>query len=105
MAECPNTPLRKRLNRIPAKQKYKVEYSWPVLQKSKKRVEPILTSDTVSGLYDCRKHVEAARRGQAAGKACYKIDTFFSKGTEFATINAEMLFTSFLIEHNILILH
>ena len=37
MTECPNMARRKKLKGIPAKQKYKVEYShkWPILHKSK----------------------------------------------------------------------
>ena len=112
MAECPNTPPQKKLNEIPAKQKCKVEYShkWPVLQKSKISGNHVYCETCQadinighSGLYDCRKHIESTWHVQAAGKACSKtkIDTFFSKDTEFATINAETLFTSFLIEHNI----
>ena len=110
MAECLNTPPQKKLKGIPAKQKYKMEYShkWPVLQKSKFSGSHVYwqmcradINIRLSGLYDCQKHVESAWHVQAAGKACSKIDTFFSKDTEFVTINAETLFTSFLIEHNI----
>ena len=53
-----------------------------------------------NGLYDCQKHVESAWHVQATDKTCSTIDTIFSKGTVFSTINAETLFTSF-IEHNI----
>ena len=110
MAECPNTPPRKKLKGIPTKQKYKVEYAhkWPVLQKSKisgNHVYCQMCRANInighSGLYDCRKHIESMRHVHTTGKACSKINTFFSKDTKFATINAEMLFTSFLIEHNI----
>ena len=102
MAECSNTPPQKKLKGIPAKQKYKVEYShkWPVLQKSKISGNHVYcqtcradVSIGHSGLYDCRKQIESTWHVHAAGKACSKnkIDTFFSKDTEFATINVETL--------------
>ena len=52
-----------------------------------KRVEPILTLDTVA--VDCttvENMLISARHIQAAGKACSKIDSFFSKDTKFATV-------------------
>ena len=57
-----------------------------------KRVEPILTLDTV-GCMTVKHTLSLNQRS--------KIDTFFSKDTKFATVNAETLFTSYLIEHNI----
>ena len=86
--ECLNMPLRKKLKGIPAKQKYKVEYShkWPVLQKSKIIGNHIYCQTYQadinighSGLYDGQNYVESARHTQATGKACSKIDIFFSK--------------------------
>lgn len=93
-------------------QKYRDGYTkeWPCLVPSKISENHVFcevcSCDFVvahGGRDDCRRHVESKKhKDHGKVQSVHKpISSFFVKSNENETTNAEMLFTSFLVEHNI----
>lgn len=93
-------------------QKYKQEYSlkYPVITSS--RVSASHAFCTVcrldfgvahGGAYDCTKHVNGTAHKLKANVAAQstKITSFMCESREYDVINAEVMFTNFIIEHNL----
>ncbi|KAJ8049985.1 Zinc finger BED domain-containing protein 5 [Holothuria leucospilota] len=93
-------------------QKYKDAYSaeWPVIRKSQKGdTYAFCTSCTMDfsvshgGRNDCLKHVstDRHRRNSASITSNSKILDFVTRESQFEVINAEVLFSNFIVEHNL----
>ncbi len=55
------------------------------------------------GVNDCTKHMASAGHKQKAGvlSSTSKITTFMSTNSELGTTKAEVMFTNFIVEHNL----
>ena len=94
-------------------QKYRREYSneWPVLTKSAVSEKHVLCTAcnlnflvSHGGRSDCWKHIQTeGHRKKSAAVGSSTLKNFFpsSSNSDNAVINAEVLFTNFIVEHNI----
>ena len=95
-------------------QKYKQDYSseWPVLKASSASITSAFStlcrvdfSVAHGGRSDCQRHVSTKKHQDfvaASEKNTHKqISGYFTQQKDTSTINAEVLFTEFLIEHNV----
>lgn len=95
------------------KQRFRPEYTheWPVLVRSKLSdfhvyctVCKIDRDVSHGGRDDCRRHVEGSGHIQRAKSISSHVGTktnLFSKSYDYKVIEAETLFTNFLVEHNV----
>ena len=114
MAE-PARKRRKVTSKSGSNQRFKQEYStqWPVLVRGSTKHHALCTlcksefSVAHSGKYDCERHVEGAYHQHLADQQeahVGTIDSLFSaqrKKADYSVINAEVLFSDFLVEHNV----
>lgn len=104
---------RPKAKKVKVQQRYRVEYSqtWPCLIASQLSDYHVFCSVCRSdfsiahgGRDDCRRHIESKKHETYAKSATglKNLKDFFPKKTEGNEVtNAEMLFTSFLVEHNL----
>lgn len=107
--EEPDSPKAKKRKACVSNQKYRTEYTdkWPVIVKSRRGENYVYCcvcrvdfSIKHSGMYDISRHVECQRH-KSLSSSSQDIKSFFTKQNDDGPIRAEVLFTSFLIEHNI----
>jgi len=106
-----STPQKKRKRIAVSVQKFKPEYTKQFAFIKKSRLgETHAFCDACSadfsvahaGLFDVKKHITTDKHKRyEESRSVPKISTFFTADKDLQVIRAEILFTSFLIEHNV----
>jgi len=105
---APDTPPKKKVKLI-YKQKFKDEYAklYSVTKSTQGVYYAFCTVCSVDisiehgGQNDVRRHIKTGRLKQRAASNSISIGSYFSKEDDNSVINAELLFTSFVVEHNL----
>lgn len=110
--KAPNCDDQSRSKRTTVKQKFRKDYTikYPFITASRVSENHAFCgicrldiSVAHGGMNDCAKHVGTDRHGtkaSAASKSC-KISSFLSTSSDYETVNAEVMFANFIIEHNL----